>query len=163
MPRTKVNKSEAIREAKKANPSAGPKEIVEILKGQGVKASYGLVASVLSKAKGKKKRGRRPGRSAAAPAICKRRSCSQRRSGAWPRPSNYCRPSTTSRRSCKQASKVWPGLPGENWLGNPWLRRLTARPFCVASDRTETWSCEVNVSAVPRKREGQQPGRPQGC
>lgn len=61
MARTKVNKSAAIREALKANPDKGPKEIAEIMGKQGVKVTP-LYVSTIKSTMGKKKgkRGRKP-------------------------------------------------------------------------------------------------------
>jgi len=65
MARTKTNKSAAIKEALKANPGKGPKEIAEIVTKQGVKVTPIYVSNIkatMGKSKGKKaKRGRKPG------------------------------------------------------------------------------------------------------
>lgn len=62
MARTKVNKSAAIREALKANPGKGPKEVSELLAKQGVKVSPMYVSTIkATKGKKKGKRGRKPG------------------------------------------------------------------------------------------------------
>lgn len=65
------NKSAAIRDYKAANPAAGPKEIAEGLEKSGVSVTPQFISTVLSNAKKKGgkvgKRGRKPGRPAAAP------------------------------------------------------------------------------------------------
>lgn len=63
MARTKVSKSAAIKEALKANPGKGPKEIAEIVTKKGTKVSAIYVSNIKSTmGKGKKgKRGRKPG------------------------------------------------------------------------------------------------------
>jgi hypothetical protein len=64
------NKSQAIREYKAANPSASPREVAEALSKSGLSVTAQFVSTVLSNArkKGGKvgKRGRKPGRPAAA-------------------------------------------------------------------------------------------------
>lgn len=62
-----VNKSEKIREYRKAHPDATPKVIVDGLAKQGTKVSYALVSNILyrgkngaPKKKGKGRRGRPP-------------------------------------------------------------------------------------------------------
>jgi len=63
-----VNKSQAIRDALKQHPKAGPKEISEILSKQGIKVSAVFVSNV--KSISKKKRGRRKKATAAVkPAV----------------------------------------------------------------------------------------------
>jgi hypothetical protein len=60
----KINKSERIRDYKKANPAATPKEIAAALATEGIKANPQFVSTVLSNAKngvGTKKRGPVPG------------------------------------------------------------------------------------------------------
>ena len=63
MARTKVSKSAAIKEALKANPGKGPKEIAEIVTKKGVKVTPIYVSNIKSTmGKEKKgKRGRKPG------------------------------------------------------------------------------------------------------
>ena len=62
MARTKVNKTAAIKEALKANPGKGPKEIAEIVTKQGVKVTAMYVSTIKSTmGKKKGKRGRKPG------------------------------------------------------------------------------------------------------
>ena len=56
-----VNKSEAIRDLKAANPNAGPTEIVTELGKQGLVVTTALVSNVLTTAK-KKKAKKKPGR-----------------------------------------------------------------------------------------------------
>src|SRR3954462_6625778 len=46
-----VNKSDAIREALAQNPKAGPKDIVTLLAGRGIKVAPSLVYFIKSKAK----------------------------------------------------------------------------------------------------------------
>ncbi|HWB01305.1 MAG TPA: hypothetical protein VG713_22600 [Pirellulales bacterium] len=48
---TKVNKSEEIRQAMKANPSAGPTEIATKLGEKGIKVTPAMVSTVKNKAK----------------------------------------------------------------------------------------------------------------
>jgi len=63
MARTKVNKSQAIREALAAHKDKSPQEIANILTAKGVKVSATFVSTIKSKSKSKKakgKRGRRP-------------------------------------------------------------------------------------------------------
>ena len=64
------NKSQLIREYKAANPAAAPKEVAEALTKTGLSVSAQFVSTVLSNAKKKGgkvgKRGRKPGRPAAA-------------------------------------------------------------------------------------------------
>jgi hypothetical protein len=55
-----INKSQAIRDAYEALPSAKAKEIVAYLKEKGIEVTEGLVYQVKKIAK-KKKRGRKPG------------------------------------------------------------------------------------------------------
>jgi hypothetical protein len=60
----KINKSERIRDYKKANPAATPKEIAAALATEGIKANPQFVSTVLSNAKngvGTKKRGPKVG------------------------------------------------------------------------------------------------------
>lgn len=65
MARTKTNKSAAIKEALKANPGKGPKEIAEIVSKGGTKVTPIYVSNIkatMGKGNGKKgKRGRKPG------------------------------------------------------------------------------------------------------
>ena len=64
----KVNKSELIRSYKEKHPDAGPRQISEALASEGV--GYGLVASVLQKAKAlknNKAKGARPGSKGSSP------------------------------------------------------------------------------------------------
>jgi len=64
MARTKVSKSAAIKEAMKANPGKGPKEIAEIVSKGGVKVTAMYVSNIkatMGKGKKKGKRGRKPG------------------------------------------------------------------------------------------------------
>ncbi len=65
-----TNKSQAIRDFKAANPSASPKEVAEALSKSGITTTPQFISTVLSNArkKGGKvgKRGRKPGRPAAA-------------------------------------------------------------------------------------------------
>ena len=56
MPRTKVNKSKAIREYLSENPGAMPKEIVEALAKKRIRVSPQMVSMIKSKAGGRKKR-----------------------------------------------------------------------------------------------------------
>lgn len=57
---TKINKSQAIRDYKAANPTATPAEMSTALSKQGVKVSPQFVSSVLSDAKRKGKPGPKP-------------------------------------------------------------------------------------------------------
>jgi hypothetical protein len=54
-----VNKSEAIRTALAQNPKAGPKDIVALLAGRGIKVAPSLVYFIKSKAKHVKRKQRR--------------------------------------------------------------------------------------------------------
>ncbi len=58
-----INKSELVRQYREKHPDAGPKEITEALKAH--KISYGLVANVLQKAKGKTKAKKKTAKTAA--------------------------------------------------------------------------------------------------
>lgn len=73
MARTKTNKSAAIKEALKANPGKGPKEIAEIVTKGGVKVTPIYVSNIkasMGKSKGKKgKRGRKPGNTSSSGAF----------------------------------------------------------------------------------------------
>jgi hypothetical protein len=56
--KTKVNKSEEIRQAMKANPAAGPTEIATQLSEKGIKVTPNMVSTIKNKAKNSKgKRG----------------------------------------------------------------------------------------------------------
>ena len=58
--KTKINKSEEIRQALKANPAAGPTEIAEQLTAKGIKVSPNMVSTIKNKSKASKgKRGRK--------------------------------------------------------------------------------------------------------
>jgi hypothetical protein len=65
VPRTKVNKSEAVRQYLSNNPSASAKEVVDSLKSKGIKITAQLVYSLRGKAKPGKKAGKRATRTAA--------------------------------------------------------------------------------------------------
>jgi hypothetical protein len=54
-----VNKSDAIREALAQNPKAGPKDIVGLLAGRGIKVAPSLVYFIKSKAKHDKRKQQR--------------------------------------------------------------------------------------------------------
>jgi hypothetical protein len=60
MARSKTNKSAAIRDALKANPSKGPKEIAEMLAKEGVKVSAMYVSNI--KAAAAKRKGKTAGK-----------------------------------------------------------------------------------------------------
>ena len=53
-PQPKVNKSQAVRDALKANPEVGPKETAETLTKQGIEVSAGFVSTIKTQAKNKR-------------------------------------------------------------------------------------------------------------
>lgn len=56
MPRRPGAKTQAVRRALSDNPRKSPKEISELLKGQGVDATASYVSTIKSKMKGKKRK-----------------------------------------------------------------------------------------------------------
>ena len=68
MAKQTVNKSQAIRDALAAHPDKSPKEISEVLQGQGVKIPPTYISAIKSNMKAKKgTRGRRKGKALKAP------------------------------------------------------------------------------------------------
>ncbi len=68
-PKKKVNKSQAIRDAVKDNPKAGPTEIAQIVSKRGIKVTPTFVSTVKTMAKKRKRRAKRKAAPVAKPAV----------------------------------------------------------------------------------------------